>query len=157
AELVTLDGGGCVVRLAGLYSAERGPHSVWLKEKRVSARLNHHSQGKINLVSYKDAASAVVAALQAGIKQIKDEDGAPEVKGKVFLAADHSPTTRRKICKVALEHPIYFRRSMPKFTQDATPPEFAVTGARKVYDSSATRRVLGWEPEFPSIEEYFRV
>ncbi|CBJ48531.1 Contains domains for prephenate dehydrogenase and nucleoside-diphosphate-sugar epimerases [Ectocarpus siliculosus] len=147
AELVTLDGGGCVVRLAGLYSAERGPHSVWLKEKR----------GKINLVSYKDAASAVVAALQAGINQIKDVDGAPGVKGKVFLAADHSPTTRRKICKVALEHPIYFRRSMPKFTQDATPPEFAVTGARKVYDSSATRRVLGWEPEFPSIEEYFRI
>ena len=29
-------GGGCVVRLAGLYSLQRGPHSVWLGEKSVS-------------------------------------------------------------------------------------------------------------------------
>lgn len=29
-------GGGCVVRLAGLYSLQRGAHSVWLDEKSVS-------------------------------------------------------------------------------------------------------------------------
>lgn len=36
AEKVTVRGGGCVVRLAGLYSLQRGPHSVWLDEKSVS-------------------------------------------------------------------------------------------------------------------------
>ncbi|CAN0462901.1 unnamed protein product, partial [Hapterophycus canaliculatus] len=36
AEKVVIRGGGCVVRLAGLYSIQRGPHSVWLNEKRVS-------------------------------------------------------------------------------------------------------------------------
>lgn len=112
----------------------------------------------INLVSYEDAGFAVVAALDAGLAQINDETGAaPEVKGKVFLAADHSPITRRKICEVALGHPLYARKSMPRFTQDASPPEFAETGAKKVYDSSETRRVLGWEPQCSSMEEYFRV
>lgn len=39
AEKVTVQGGGCVVRLAGLYSVQRGPHSVWLDEKSVSTRV----------------------------------------------------------------------------------------------------------------------
>ena len=38
AERVCLDGGGTVVRLAGLYSVGRGPHSVWLQDKRVKVR-----------------------------------------------------------------------------------------------------------------------
>lgn len=134
------------------------PPLTTLFRHRPPLQLNHHSLGKVNLVSYEDAGFAVVAALDAGIAQIKDESGAaPEIKGKVFLAADHSPTTRRKICEVALGHPLYARKSMPKFTQDASPPEFAETGAKKVYDSSETRRVLGWEPQCSSMEEYFRV
>lgn len=40
AEKVTVRGGGCVVRLAGLYSLQRGPHSVWLDEKSVSGLLD---------------------------------------------------------------------------------------------------------------------
>ncbi|CAM9948943.1 unnamed protein product, partial [Hapterophycus canaliculatus] len=61
------------------------------------------------------------------------------------------------ICEVALGHPLYARKSMPKFTQDASPAEFAEIGAKKVYDSSETRRVLGWEPQCSSMEEYFRL
>eukprot|EP00752_Nemacystus_decipiens_P014955 g13314.t1 len=152
AEKVTVRGGGCVVRLAGLYSLQRGPHSVWLNEKS----LNHHSQGAVNLISYDDAASAVVAALNAGLAEVRGEEGAPHVKGQIFLAAGDEPITRQKICEVALAHPLFSRKKMPKFKGDDTPPEFAVTGAAKVYDSSVTRRTLGWQPKASSMEEYFQ-
>eukprot|EP00903_Cladosiphon_okamuranus_P018643 g17158.t1 len=151
AEKVTVQRGGCVVRLAGLYSLQRGPHSVWLDEKS----LNLHSQGEINLISYDDAASAVVAALRGGLKEIRGEEGAPQVKGQIFLAAGDKPITRQKICEVALAHPFFSRKKMPKFWLDATPKEFAVTGPSKVYDSTVTRRTLGWEPRASSMAEYF--
>ncbi|CAM9386912.1 unnamed protein product [Pylaiella littoralis] len=151
AEKVALRGGGIVVRLAGLYSVERGPHKVWLDQKR----MNHHSQGQINLISYDDAAAAVVAALDAGIAQGKGEEDAPEVKGQVFLAAEGSPITRQKICEVALAHPMYGRKKMPIFQQDASPIDCTDAGAKKVYDSSASRKILGWEPKYSGMEEYF--
>ncbi len=100
---------------------------------------------------------AVVAALNAGIAEKKGEEGAPEVKGKIFLAADHHPMTRRRICELALGHPLYARKSMPKFSGDATPVEFIQTFSKKVYDSSWTRKTLGWEPKCESMEEYFRM
>lgn len=106
-------------------------------------------------MSYDDAASAVVAALNAGIAQTKGEEGAPEVKGQIFLAAGNEPITRKKICEVALSHPLYARKQMPKFKLDDTPPEFAVTGPAKVYDSSWTRKTLGWEPKSSSMGDYF--
>lgn len=120
-------------------------------------QLNHHSKGTVNLISYQDAAFAVVAALNAGIAQSKGEEGAPEVKGKIFLAADHHPMTRRRICELALGHPRFARRSMPRFSGDATPPHFIETLTKKVYDSSWTRKTLGWEPQCPSMEEYFKM
>lgn len=97
----------------------------------------------------------MVAALNAGLAEVKGEEGAPQVKGRVFLAAGDEPITRQKICEVALAHPLYSRKKMPKFKGDDTPPEFAVTGAAKVYDSSVTRKTLGWEPKASSMEEYF--
>lgn len=124
----------------------------------------------INLISYDDAAAAVVAALDAGIAQGKkgeeeEEEGAPEVKGKVFLAAENEPTTRETICRAALGHPLYSRRKMPIFQQDLSPVDpteaaaaaagVKVNRAKKVYDSSATRKMLGWEPKYSGIEEYF--
>lgn len=123
--------------------------------RRPSLQLNHHSLGEINLISYEDAASAVVAALNAGLAETSGNEGAPQVKGEIFLAAGDEPITRRKICEVALTHPLYSRKKMPKFKGDDTPPEFATTGAAKVYDSSVTRRTLGWEPRSASMEEYF--
>lgn len=122
---------------------------------RHATQLNHHSQGMINLISYEDAATAVVAALNGGIAEAKGEEGAPGVKGQIFLAAGDEPITRQKICEVALTHPLYGRKKMPKFKGDDTPPQFAVTGPSKVYDSSWTRRTLGWEPSSASMEEYF--
>ncbi|CAM9984036.1 unnamed protein product, partial [Phaeothamnion confervicola] len=54
--------GGCVIRLAGLYSLERGPHSFWLARGEVAALPD----GVVNLLSYADAAAAVAAAAARG-------------------------------------------------------------------------------------------
>ena len=54
--------GGTVLRLAGLYNADIGPHAYWWKTGKVSGAPN----GLLNLVHYDDAASAVVAALNKG-------------------------------------------------------------------------------------------
>lgn len=35
AEGAATEAGGCVVRLAGLYSVDRGPHNHWLLQKEV--------------------------------------------------------------------------------------------------------------------------
>lgn len=136
----------------------RNPHPTPRPPPRGSRgtlQLNHHSQGEINLISYDDAASAVVAALRSGLTEIRGEEGAPQVRGQIFLAAGDEPITRQKICEVALAHPLYSRKKMPKFWGDDTPKEFAVTGPAKVYDSTVTRRTLGWEPRASSMEEYF--
>lgn len=107
------------------------------------------------MVSYDDAAAAVVAALDAGIAQGKEES-APEVKGKVFLASENAPITREKICQVALAHPMYGRKKMPIFQQDGSPIDCTDAGAKKIYDSSATQRILGWAPRYSGMEEHFR-
>lgn len=123
-------------------------------------QLNSNSEGLINLISYEDAAMAVVAALDAGLKKASSGEGGegtPEIKGRVFLAADDEPTSRRKICELAMLHPRHSRKLMPKFLLDESPSGFAGAGATKVYDSAVTRRDLGWEPRHPSISEYFKL
>ena len=35
AENFAIGAGGCVIRLAGLYSVDRGPHNLWLTMKKV--------------------------------------------------------------------------------------------------------------------------
>lgn len=106
-------------------------------------------------MSYEDAASAVVAALNAGIAEKKGEEGAPEVAGQVFLAAEDAPIGRQKICEIALSHPFCYTGKMPKFDGDNDDPLVQQTGPRKVYDSSKTRRVLGWAPKYSSMEQLF--
>lgn len=123
-------------------------------------QLNSNSEGLINLISYEDAAMAVVAALDAGLKKAsagEAGDAMPEIKGRVFLAADDEPTSRRTICELAMSHPRHSRKLMPKFLLDESPSGFAGAGAKKVYDSSVTRRDLGWEPRHPSMDEYFKL
>lgn len=103
---------------------------------------------------------AVVAALDAGLKKAsagEGGEGTPEIKGRVFLAADDEPSSRRKICELAKSHPRHSRKMMPKFLLDESPSGFAGAGATKVYDSSVTRRDLGWEPRHRSISAYFNL
>lgn len=54
---------GCVIRLAGLYDAKRGPHTYWLRNGTVQGAADVY----INMLHYEDAAGAAVAALEKGL------------------------------------------------------------------------------------------
>ncbi len=64
AEEAILLRGGCVLRLAGLYNATRGPHSYWLRLAREGKAVDTNADGLVNLIHYEDAASLVLRILQ---------------------------------------------------------------------------------------------
>ena len=93
AEEAVRAAGGTVVRLAGLYTLERGAHNAWFNMGEVKQRPD----GLINRVHYDDAASCVVAALANG------------AAGATYLAADDAPLSREAICRAAAR-----RRASPE-------------------------------------------
>lgn len=48
SEKIVIEFGGCVLRLAGLYKADRGAHSYWLEKGTVDVRPDHI----LNLIHY---------------------------------------------------------------------------------------------------------
>mmetsp|Transcript_9357 Transcript_9357/g.14034 ORF Transcript_9357/g.14034 Transcript_9357/m.14034 type:complete len:352 (-) Transcript_9357:253-1308(-) len=134
SEKVVLDAGGCVVRLAGLYTLQRGAHSYWLQRGQVSGS----PEGLINLIHYDDAASLVMTALKAGKKS----------EGQIFLGSDDKPMSRQEICEAAMRHPSYSARfQMPTFT--------GIVGSKgKRYDSKFTRDRLSWQPKYASFDDF---
>jgi len=136
AEEACLKNDGCCLRLAGLYSLERGAHNFWLTSgKDVTGRAD----GIINLLHYDDAAGACLAALKAGPSK---------TRGKVFLVSDGNPTTRLGICRSAKKAQVYSDAKMPTFSGSETDPK------GKVYDGSATNSVLNWKSRYASFDEY---
>jgi len=133
-EQAALDSDGSVIRLAGLYTLQRGAHSYWLQRAQVSGSPD----GLINLIHYDDAADLVVRALEAG----------EEARGRIFLGSDNQPVTRQQICEAAMRHPSYAAKfQMPTFTA-----QFGSKG--KKYDNSKTREALNWEPKYASFDEF---
>lgn len=78
AEKVILEFGGCVLRLAGLYKADRGAHVYWLQKGTVDSRPDHI----LNLIHYEDAASLSIAILKK------------KIRGQIFLGCDNHPLSR---------------------------------------------------------------
>lgn len=159
AERNALSRGGCAIRLAGLYTLERGAHNYWLERFGTGTgtdKVQGRGDGIVNLLHYDDAAGAVMAALVAG----------PGVNsGRTFLISDGSPTSRRGICESALVHPRYGGFGMPSFASDDDDDdgkgkdEGAVGGrsnnARgKVYDGRWSNDALCWKPTYPSFDEF---
>jgi len=140
AEQHVIELGGCALRLAGLYTLERGAHNYWL-EKCSESGIQGREDGIVNLLHYDDAASAVLAALHVG----------HEVNSKqTYLISDGHPTTRRGICESALKHERY-----KKYTK--VPPflgkkEDGLLG--KVYDGSKSNHELKWQPTYSSFDEF---
>lgn len=84
AEAATVEAGGNVLRLVGLYHASRGPHTFFIKQGEV-ARWGGYT---VNMLHYEDAARIAMAVL-AG-------DGSEEGKGwrgQVFVGTDGHPLT----------------------------------------------------------------
>lgn len=65
AEEATTYKSGNVLRLAGLYTASRGPHTFWLKKAEAGEKIDTNSNGLVNMLHYEDAARACIAALLA--------------------------------------------------------------------------------------------
>ncbi len=127
AEAPVLATGGCVVRLAGLYDALRGPHRVYGRMTESDRRPD----GLVNLIQYDDAASLCIAALDANIR------------GRVFIGCDDTPITRSDLVR-AME------------STGATPCVFTgregPLGRR--LDNTATRAALQWSPRWPSFGDW---
>lgn len=127
-------GKGLVIRLAGLYSLERGAHAYWCRVGKVGAGPD----GVLGLLHYEDAAGAVVAALTAR----RDA-----VVGQRFIATDGTPVSRKEIVDAAREHPMYREFAMP---------EFGEGGASKRLTTDFSRARLGWQPTHKSFVEFMR-
>eukprot|EP00095_Tigriopus_kingsejongensis_P009169 maker-scaffold145_size311916-snap-gene-0.15 protein:Tk09169 transcript:maker-scaffold145_size311916-snap-gene-0.15-mRNA-1 annotation:"hypothetical protein GUITHDRAFT_64569" len=133
AEKASLDQGGAVVRLGGLYELNRGAHNFWLTNKDSYPSAPH---GLINLIHYQDAALCVVQLLEK------------PAKGQVFLASDGEPISRRAICEAARQHPDYASRALPRFEG----AEDEIDGKR--YDTQKLRDQLAWSPKFSTFDAY---
>ena len=127
-EAVVL-GGGCVVRLGGLYTLTSGPHSYWGRGGEFSAKPG----GLINLLHYEDAAGAVVRCLQHPEK----------VRGERFLVSDGTPVSRQEIVSTAGV------ADRVQFTGGDD-----IDGKR--YDTTKIRTTLGWEPTYASLREFYK-
>lgn len=132
AEAVVLEAGGCVLRLAGLYHAQRGAHTYYLKTGEVAVR----GDGVLNLIHYEDAASLSVAAIASG------------AKGQVFMGCDNSPVT-----KADMMGAIYANASEKYGDLRVT---FTGTSGSlgRVMDNSNTREVLKWTPKYSSFQAF---
>lgn len=65
-----LSRGGNVLRLAGLYTATRGPHAYWLHKTRDAVTagapapvMPGAADALVNMLHYEDAAGAVIALI----------------------------------------------------------------------------------------------
>jgi nucleoside-diphosphate-sugar epimerase len=132
--------GGTILRLAGLYTLERGAHNFWLASGK--GQVSGCPDGIINLLHYDDAAGSVVAALQADPSA---------VTGKTFLISDGNPLSRQQICESSLQSAKYSGMTMPKFLGTDSDP------LGKIYDGSATNKALNWKPRYPSFDEFMRL
>mmetsp|Transcript_54036 Transcript_54036/g.124404 ORF Transcript_54036/g.124404 Transcript_54036/m.124404 type:complete len:332 (-) Transcript_54036:122-1117(-) len=135
AEERVREAGGTVLRLAGLYTYERGAHSAFFRKET----LESSASGLINQVHYEDAAAATVAALIR------------PAPGSVLLAADDKPMSRIDICRAAGSAPRFNGRPIPTFTATA---DGAKAAKGKVIDCSYTRELIGWHPRYRSFAEF---
>jgi nucleoside-diphosphate-sugar epimerase len=136
AEKNVLEKKGYVLRLAGLYTLERGAHNYWLDKGDGSVKGS--KDGIINLLHYDDAAGACLAALKT------DKD----IGGSVFLISDGHPTTRFGICESALKAKRYSGVAMPSFGEDDG------SGKGKIYDGKISNESLKWEPRYESFDKF---
>lgn len=132
AERPILAVGGTVVRLAGLYDRDRGPHQVFLR----MATSPRRPDGLLNLIHYDDAASLCIAAL---------DRGGPRA---VYLGCDGAPVTRAELVALAADSALY--------GADARRCRFEGTSGPlgRRCDNRRTCEQLGWTPQFAAFAQW---
>ncbi|KAG9139136.1 hypothetical protein Leryth_019115 [Lithospermum erythrorhizon] len=133
AEKAVLDVKGCVLRLAGLYKADRGAHFYWLNKGTVDARPDHI----LNLIHYEDAASLAVTIMKKNMQ------------GRIFLGCDNHPLSRQEVMDL-VDNSGKFNKKFEKFTGTSDP-------LGKKLNNSKTRAELGWEPKYPSFMQFLEM
>lgn len=133
AEKVVLESNGCVLRLAGLYKADRGAHSYWLEKGTIEMRPDHI----LNLIHYEDAASLAVAILKK------------KFRGRIFLGCDNHPLSRQEVMDLVTKSG-KFSKKFEGFTGTSDP-------LGKRLNNSKTREEVGWEPKYPSFADFLGV
>ncbi len=127
AEDRLLAAGAVVVRLAGLYDHDRGPHRAYLRTRTSPRRPD----GLVSLIHYDDAAELCVRASNLGRA------------GAIYLGCDDQPITRQELVRAVVRSPRYRSAKEP-------PQACQFTGADgplgRRCDSTWTRQALGWEP-----------
>jgi hypothetical protein len=125
-KLVEQDG-GCIIRLAGLYDDERGPHSYLRRTMKIRSSPNSF----LNLIHTDDAAAACIRALQDGKASAH------------YLACDNKPIRQIDFAKLVVGE---------KWTQVEFGPE---PDSGKQCDCSFTMSALDWEPKI-IFKDYIR-
>lgn len=132
AEQLIIDAGGAVVRLAGLYDGDRGPHRVYLRTTASPRRPD----GWLNLIHYDDAASLCVAALERG------------EAGELLLGCDGQPITRDRLVASTAKSLRYAAEGGECRFEGTSGP----LGRR--CDNDWTRRRFDWAPRYASFADW---
>ena len=134
-----LAAGGAVVRLAGLYTRDRGARGYWHKQGEVRAAGDG---SLLNFLHYDDAAAFAARALEA---RVADE---------VLLAADGSPRTRAS-ADARRAAPLFRDRARPTFVAGDAPPRRGPAGGGRAHAARSAARAGGWAPAWPSLDAFF--
>ncbi|KAG2493226.1 hypothetical protein HYH03_008642 [Edaphochlamys debaryana] len=139
AEKAVIEGGGNVLRLVGLYHANRGAHTFFIKQGTVARPADY----LVNLLHYEDAAGMAAAILRG--------DGSGPFRGRVFLGTDGHPISFGDMVEACFSSGV-FPRVPVAFT--GTFPENG-QGRGKRVDNSASRAALGgWAPRYASFASF---
>jgi len=133
---------GTVLRLAGLYTLERGAHNFFLSKDEISRRPD----GVLNTLHYDDAAGACLAAL------IRGSSSGVSIRKRTFLISDGHPSTRLGVCESSVKSKIYAGKKIPTF--NTMPGD---TDIGKTYNGSASNKELDWKPRYQSFDAFMSV
>lgn len=92
AEEAILAQQGHVVRMSGLYTRLRGPHTYWMDQRNSNETIAGNANGYVNMIHYEDAASLCLAILSTDTQS-----------QRIFLGVDDQSLTREQIYNAAYD------------------------------------------------------
>ena len=140
AEEATLSREGTILRLGGLYTEKRGPHTYWLKQAAEGNPIDAESDGILNLLHYEDAAAVAVKLIENGRRST------------VYLASDGNTMTRKEICEAALASKLFPENE----GREIEFSKMAGYAKGKTVNCKWTQEELGWAPKYPSFNSFMR-
>jgi nucleoside-diphosphate-sugar epimerase len=147
AEKAALGAGGNVLRLVGLYHAQRGPHTFFIRQGEV-ARYGGYI---VNMLHYEDAAGLAVAILRGDGAAAAGAPGG-HWRGRVFVGADNHPLTFQDMVDACFDSGAF--SGSVKFT--APEPTGGVQLGKRVNNDISRAALGGWAPKYSSFVDFFK-